>query len=220
MFFSIERLFSKPMSREVKEYFEQVSSSWDTLRAGFYGDEVRDAVLAAARILPEHTVLDIGAGTGFLTEAAVQKAGRVIALDFSESMISEARAKLAGRNVEFKIGNAEQIPLPDDSVNAVIGNVVLHHCPDPERAVRDMVRVLLPGGRVVLSDLQEHTYESLKSEHADLWMGFKVEHVKKIFGQAGLEDVTVETLSSCCSETKKDGQLKIPMFLALGHKHW
>ncbi len=82
------------MSRQVKEYFEQVSSQWDALRQGFYGEEVREAVLAAARILPEHTVLDVGAGTGFLTEAVARKARRVIALDFSESMLGEARSKL------------------------------------------------------------------------------------------------------------------------------
>ncbi len=71
------------MSRQVKEYFEQVSSQWDALRKGFYGEEVREA-----------TVLDVGAGTGFLTEAVARKARRVIALDFSESMLGEARSKL------------------------------------------------------------------------------------------------------------------------------
>src|SRR6266511_50209 len=100
------------MSREVKEYFEQVSSQWDSLRQGFYGEEVRDAVLRAARILLEHIVLDVGAGTGFLTEVAARKARRVIALDVSESMLSEARAKL-GDNVGFRIGNAENILLPN-----------------------------------------------------------------------------------------------------------
>ncbi len=154
------------MSRQVKEYFEQVSSQWDALRQGFYGEEVREAVLAAARILPEHTVLDVGAGTGFLTEAAARKARRVIALDFSESMLGEARNKVGGI-VEFRIGNAEHLPLPDGSVDSVIGNMILHHCPNPDLAVKEMVRVLAPGGRLVLSDLQEHNYESLLKEHAD-----------------------------------------------------
>ncbi|HYY92103.1 MAG TPA: methyltransferase domain-containing protein [Candidatus Dormibacteraeota bacterium] len=207
------------MSREVKEYFEQVSSQWDTLRQGFYGDEVRETVLAAARILPEHTVLDVGAGTGFLTEGASRKARRVIALDFSESMLAEARSKL-GVNVEFKIGNAERIPLPDKSVDSVIGNMILHHCPNPEVAVKEMTRVLVPGGRLVLADLQGHNVESLRKEHADLWLGFEVEEVMAFLSKAGLEDVSVEALNSCCSETKESGQIKIPMFLATGHKHW
>ena len=206
------------MSRQVKEYFEQVSSQWDALRQGFYGEEVREAVLAAARILPEHTVLDVGAGTGFLTEAAARKARRVIALDFSESMLGEGRSKL-GRNVEFRIGNVEHIPLPDGSVDSVIGNMILHHCPNPDLAVKEMVRVLAPGGRLVLSDLQEHNYESLRKEHADLWMGFKIDHVRTIMSNANVEDVSVESLSNCCSETNESGQIRIPMFLAAGRKH-
>lgn len=220
MFFNLEQGQPCILSREVKEYFEQVSSQWDTIRRGFYGEEVREAVLMAARILSDQTVLDVGSGTGFLTEAASRKARKVIALDFSESMIAEARTKLAGRNVEFRIGSAEQIPLPDASVDAVIGNMVLHHCPSPETAVKEMTRVLAPKGRLVLSDLQEHNHDSLRKEHADLWMGFKMSYVGGIMHEAGLEDVSVESLSSCCSETKEDGQINIPMFLAAGHKHW
>jgi ubiquinone/menaquinone biosynthesis C-methylase UbiE len=208
------------MSRGAKEYFEEVSGSWDVLRKGFYGDEVRDAVLTAARLLPENTVLDVGAGTGFLTEGAAKIARKVIALDFSEAMMSEARAKLGRSNVEFKIGNVEEIPLPDASVDAVIGNMVLHHCPRPEAAVGQMARVLVPGGRLVLSDLQEHSYESLRKEHADLWMGFKMDYVRMTLQEAGFEDVSVGALSSCCSETKENEQISIPMFLAAGHKPW
>jgi ubiquinone/menaquinone biosynthesis C-methylase UbiE len=208
------------MSRGAKEYFEEVSGSWDVLRKGFYGDEVRDAVLTAARLLPENTVLDVGAGTGFLTEGAAKIARKVIALDFSEAMMSEARAKLGQSNVEFKIGDVEQVPLPNASVDAVIGNMVLHHCPSPEAAVREMARVLVSGGRLVLSDLQDHGYESLRKEHADLWMGFRMEYVRMTLQKVGLEDVSVDALSYCCSETKENEQIRIPMFLATGHKPW
>ena len=206
------------MSREAEDYFEGISGRWDALRKSFYGDEVRDAVLSAARLLPESTVLDVGAGTGFLTEGAAKIARKVIALDFSEAMMSEARAKLGQGNIEFKIGNVEQIPLPKASVDAVIGNMVLHHCPSPEAAVREMVRVLVPGGRLVLSDLQAHSYESLRKEHADLWMGFKIDYVRMTLQKSGLEGIRVEGLSSCCSETKENEHIMIPMFLAAAHK--
>jgi ubiquinone/menaquinone biosynthesis C-methylase UbiE len=170
------------MSREAEKYFEEVSGSWDVLRKSFYGDEVRDAVLSAARVQPEDTVLDVGTGTGFLTEGAAKIARKVIAIDFSESMTGEARAKLSGRNVLFKIGNVEQIPLPDGSVNAVIGNMILHHCPNPNIAIKEMARVLAPGGRLALSDLQQHNYEFLRKEHAYRWLGFDIPRVRSIVG--------------------------------------
>jgi len=206
------------MSRKAEKYFEEVSGSWDVLRKSFYGDEVRDAVLAAAKVLPSDTVLDVGAGTGFLTEGAAKIARKVIALDFSEAMTGESRLKLSGRNVEFKIGNVEQIPLPDASVNAVIGNMILHHCLNPDVALKDMARVLAPGGRLALSDLQQHNYEFLRTEHADRWLGFNIPRVRIMLDQAGFDDVNLRALESCCSTTIEHGQVKIPMFLASGRR--
>jgi ubiquinone/menaquinone biosynthesis C-methylase UbiE len=133
-------------------------------------------------------------------------------------MMAESRAKLRGLNVEFKIGNVEHIPIPDSSIDAVIGNMILHHCLNPDVAVRDLARVLVPGGRLALADLQLHTYEFLRKEHADRWLGFDLTRVKGMLGQSGLDEVKVEALGSCCSTTAEDGEVKIPMFLASGRR--
>jgi len=206
------------MSRRVKEYFNQVSSQWDNMRKSFYGEEVRDAVLNAAQISPDDTVLDVGAGTGFLTQGAAMIARKVIALDFSRGMSDESIAKLGRGKVEFRIGNVEHMQLPDSSVNVVIGNMVLHHCPHPDMAIAEMARVLKPGGRIAISDLQEHNYEWLRKEHADLWLGFKMEDVLAMMKKNRLEDVKVDELSSCCTSTQEEQQVKIPMFLASARK--
>src|SRR5438552_5572386 len=206
------------MSRRVRDYFELVSPQWDVVRKSFYGEEVRDAVLNAARISPDDTVLDVGAGTGFLTEAAAMIARKVIALDFSRGMSDEAIAKLGKGKVEFRIGNVERMQLPDSSVNVVIGNMVLHHCPHPKAAVAEMSRVLKPGGRIAIADLQEHSYEWLRKEHADLWLGFKMEDVLGMMKKNRLEDVKVDELSSCCTSTQEEQRVKIPMFLASARK--
>jgi len=203
-----------PMSRKVQDYFEFVSPQWDAMRKNFYGEEVREAVMNAVHVSPSDTVLDVGAGTGFLTEAAVKIASKVIALDFSRGMSEEAIAKMGSGNVEVRIGNVESMPLQDSSVDAVVGNMVLHHCPHPEIAISEMSRVLKLGGRIAISDLQEHSYEWLRKEHADLWLGFKMEDVAMMMNKNGLDNVKVDTLSSCCSTVQDQQQVKIPMFLA------
>lgn len=207
-----------PMSRRVQDYFEMVSPQWDVMRKSFYGEEVREAVLNAVKIGPNDVVLDVGAGTGFLTEVAAKVASKVIALDFSRGMSEEAIAKMGSGNVEFRIGNVENMPMPDSSVDIVIGNMVLHHCPNPRVAFSEMVRVLRPDGRIAISDLQEHSHEWLRKEHADLWLGFKMEEVGSMMKDAGLKNVSVETMSSCCSSVEDGQQVKIPMFLASGRK--
>ncbi len=133
-------------------------------------------------------------------------------------MTGESRLKLSGRNVEFKIGNVEQIPLPDASVNAVIGNMILHHCLNPDVTLKDMARVLAPRGRLALSDLQQHNYEFLRTEHADRWLGFNIPRVRIMLDRAGFDDINVRALESCCSTTIEHGQVKIPMFLASGRR--
>ena len=162
--------------------------------------------------------MDVGAGTGFLTEAAAKIAGKVVALDFSKSMTDEARGKSFGGNVEFKLGSAENIPLENNSMDAVVGNMILHHCPNPGVAIREMVRVLKPQGRIALSDMQEHSFEWLRAEHADLWLGFEMEAIEKMLTEAGVGNAKVRGLSSCCSTDQAGESVQIPMFLGQGTK--
>src|SRR5205807_4332430 len=156
---------------------ELVTPQWYAMIKNFFGEDIREADLNSVQLGRSDTVLDVGAGTGFLTEAAAKIASKVIALDFSRGMSEEAIAKMGSGNVEFRIGNGESIPLQDSSVDAVVGNMVLHHCPHPEIAISEMSRVLKLGGRIAISDLQEHSHEWLRKEHADLWLGFKMEDV-------------------------------------------
>jgi len=202
------------MSRKVRDYFELVSPQWDVMRKNFYGEEVREAVLNAIHVSPSDTVLDVGAWNRVSNRGGCEDCAKVIALDFSRGMSEEAIAKMGSGNVEFRIGNVESMPLHDSSVDAVIGNMVLHHCPHPEIAMSEMSRVLKPGGRIAISDLQEHSHEWLRKEHADLWLGFRTEEVAAMMRKNGLDNVKVDALSSCCSSVQEEQQIKIPMFLA------
>lgn len=118
---------------------------------------------ALASLRAGETVLDLGAGGGFdcfIAGAKVGATGRVIGVDMTPAMLSKARANIAGyarqtgySNVEFRLGEIENLPVADASVDVVISNCVLNLSPDKPRVWREIARVLRKGGRVAVSDL-------------------------------------------------------------------
>jgi arsenite methyltransferase len=128
------------------------------------------------RLNEGETVLDIGCGAGFDTLIAarqVGESGRVIALDMTDAMIEKAAAgarEMGLRNVEFRKGLMESLPLDDESVDVVISNGVVNLTPDKITVMREIHRVLRPGGRVQIADILVHKEvpQSAKDD-IDLW---------------------------------------------------
>jgi ubiquinone/menaquinone biosynthesis C-methylase UbiE len=104
-------------------------------------------------------VLDLGSGAGldaFVARAEVGAGGHVIGVDMTPEMVAKARAnaqKSGHRNVEFRLGEIEHLPVLSDSVDVVISNCVLNLVPDKRRAFAEILRVLRPGGHFCVSDI-------------------------------------------------------------------
>jgi ubiquinone/menaquinone biosynthesis C-methylase UbiE len=207
------------MTDDAREYFESVAHKWDEMRQRFFGEGVRNAAIAAANITSSSIVADIGTGTGFIAEGALAAGARVIGVDSSDRMLAEARKRFGEKRFEARAGDVESLPLSTDEVDVVLANMVLHHAPDPSRAIREMSRVLKPGGRLIITDADTHMHEWLRTEQHDRWLGFDRAEVAKWFGDARLVDVTVTDTSELCCPTSECGtKAEITIFLARGTK--
>ncbi len=205
---------------EGKAYFDKVAKDWDELRQTMFSERVRDLVVKESHVTPDSVVVDVGCGTGFLSKGFVGIAHQVIGVDSSEEMLTQARNNLyQAKNFETRLGTAETIPLEDGMADLVVGNMILHHCPNPLAATKEMARVLKPGGRLLLTDLDKHEHEEVREEHKDLWLGFDREDLKKRFELAGLKNVEVKgTDESCFTTSSCGGEIKVSIFLARGTK--
>jgi SAM-dependent methyltransferase len=159
--------------------------------------------LAIADLRPGEVVLDLGSGGGidcFLAAKRVGPAGRVIGLDMTPDMIRLAQRnakKVGASNVEFRLGEIEDIPLPDGSVDVVISNCVINLSPDKDMVFREVFRVLRPGGRLSVSDIvvQGELPQAIR-DRLDAWAACvsgaleETEYLAKIRA-AGFEQVDV-----------------------------
>jgi len=176
-------------ARAVKAFFDDVASDWDTMRLTYYDERVIEQLAERAELDASQTVVDVGTGTGFVAAGLASRAGRVIAVDNSRRMLDIARTnldRLGILSVDLREADLGALPLPDESVDAAVANMVLHHAEDPAAMLEEMVRVTRPGGRVAVTDAVEHRYEWMRVEHADVWLGFAEAQVESLFGAARL----------------------------------
>ena len=204
-----------------RKYFDEVASCWDKIREAFFSDALRDKAISIASVEPGKVAADIGAGTGFITEGLIKQGLKVIAVDGSEAMIREMKKRFNGKGaIDYCIGEAENLPIEDEGVDYAFANMFLHHVENPQSAIKEMARILKPGGMLVITDLDKHDFAFLRAEHHDRWLGFRREDIGHWFIEAGLKGVKVDCASeNCCTQSNCAGEYaSISIFLALGEK--
>ena len=149
---------------------------------------------ALGHLLPPLRVADLGCGEGYLTIETSRWASEVIAVDRSPVVLDRAR-ELARRrkvsNVTWTKGEIEKLPIDDASVDVALLSQALHHSDDPAAALREAVRILVPGGRVLILDLREHDEQWVHDRLGDRWAGFADGRLKNLLAEAGLKDIKV-----------------------------
>ncbi len=152
----------------------------------------------ALRLAPRITIADLGAGEGMVSQLLARRAEKVWCIDNSPRMVevgTELAAKNALANLEYRLGDVEAVPLDDRSVDLAILSQALHHAQHPQTAVNEAVRILRPGGQLLVLDLKEHAFEKARELYADVWLGFSESALHDFLKKAGLQKVEVATVA-------------------------
>ncbi len=204
-------------ARRSRNYFETVAGDWERIRKSYFDDRVTS--IAIEKLLPHNLVIaDVGCGTGSLTFELARFARKVIGVDLSVEMLRRARGLARERdirNVEFRVGDALQLPVPSHSVDAAFCVMVLHFLPDPQRAIAELCRITDDGGRVILVDLVSHTQVWMREQMAHRWLGFDKSSIEAWFRKAGIRQLNYEPTGTFAgTKLARNGNHPVEIFVA------
>ncbi len=143
-------------------------------------------------------VADLGTGNGRMLPGLLARGSQVIAVDASPLLLEQARRRIETEKldgVDLRLGDMEHLPLSDGEVDTVVANMVLHHVPEPARAMHEIRRVLRPGGTVLVGDFLPHDQEWMRERMADQWLGFEPPELTHWLEAAGFENVSLQSIS-------------------------
>jgi SAM-dependent methyltransferase/DNA-binding transcriptional ArsR family regulator len=182
-----------------QEFFASSAGQWDRVREELFGDRFHLVALAAF-LDRSWIVADLGCGTGQVSAAIAPFVARVIAVDTST-------------NVELRRGDLEALPIDTAQVDAAMVTLVLHHVPQPGKALAEVARVVKPGGRVLVVDMLPHDRENYRQQMGHVWLGFSEAHLQRLLNESGINDVRIVALPA---DVKARGPA---LFVATGIKH-
>ena len=179
------KLVLRKRQDKVRAYFDQLAGKFG--RHYVPGRSWKGLAEMLLHLLPPLVIADLGAGEGTVSQLFAQRAAKVIAVDNSEKMVefgSDLARKHHLRNLEYRLGDLESLPIEDDSVDLALFSQSLHHAQHPGQAVAEAWRILKPGGRIAILDLVRHHFEQAREMYADLWLGFTEAELQQFLRQS------------------------------------
>lgn len=149
------------------------------------------------KLMPPMVIADLGAGEGTFSQLLAQRAEKVIAVDNSERMV-EFGASIARengyRNLEYRLGEIENPPIEEGSVDLAFFSQSLHHADHPGAAIAAAHRILKPGGRIIILDLLKHQFEDARDLYADIWLGFSELDISRFLKNSEFREIEISVV--------------------------
>lgn len=182
---------------DTKEFFNEVAPNWEEMRKNYYDESIKNKILELDILKKGMTAVDLGAGDGYISRTVAGYVKKVIAVDISGEMLNvlKDKAKADGiKNIETLESDGQDVDLEDGSADVIFANMYLHHIDEPQLAIKEIGRLVKPGGTVFLADYNEHSNRELKEKMHDVWLGFNHAEIKNWFRKCGFKTINIETL--------------------------
>ena len=184
------RLALRKRQDQMRRYFDELAGKFG--RQYMPGRSWKGVAEALLKLMPPMVIADLGAGEGTISQLMAQRAKKVIAIDNSEKMVefgTELARKHGIGNMEYRLGDLEDVPIRAGTVDLAFLSQALHHARHPHRAVEEARRILKPGGRIAVLDLNRHHFEEAREMYADVWLGFTELELERYLKDGGFRNV-------------------------------
>jgi ubiquinone/menaquinone biosynthesis C-methylase UbiE len=189
-------------------YFDKIAAQWNHIRSDYFEERLKLEIIDGLYI-KDKICADLGCGTGFVSLPLAREAKAVFSLDISKNMLKEIvketdKAEIG--NVFPLVANMEKLPLFNNTIDFTFSNMSLHHVASPQKAIKEMYRVLAKGGIATISDVEEHNGAWAKEEMYDVWLGFSHEQIKQWLFSAGFKEVEIKSTGLKCKGYSSKGE--------------
>lgn len=183
--------------QDTRQFFEQVAVKWEEMSAQFHDHSIIGKLLDSGLLTKDMTVLDYGAGDGFISRGIASHVEKIIAMDMSGSMLDELERKAKAQGISNILTvecEESEVPFRDEKIDLVCASMILHHVELPRNTISEFYRVLKPEGVLFIADLLPHDDEDFQRNMHDYHRGLNPIALEQWLLDVGFGGLNIETL--------------------------